>query len=105
MGGGGCGGRWVGRERPGELGRQASEGSLRLALIGGEAGVGKTRLSTHLALEEHGEGATVLYGRCDDDLGVPYQPWVQALGNRVKETPHQLFHDHREHFGGGVTRH
>ncbi len=47
------------------------EGSLRLALISGEAGVGKTRLSTHLALDAHAQGATVLYGRCDEDLGVP----------------------------------
>ncbi len=58
------------------VGSRRVEGSLRLALIGGEAGVGKTRLSTHLALDVHGEGATVLYGRCDEDLGVPYQPWV-----------------------------
>ena len=29
----------------------------------------------------HAEGATVLYGRCDEDLGGPYQPWVQALGH------------------------
>ncbi len=69
-------GRVAERERMAELWGQAREGSLRLALIGGEAGVGKTRLSTHLALEAHGEGATVLYGRCDEDLGVPYQPWV-----------------------------
>ncbi len=43
-------GRVAERERMGELWGQAREGSLRLALIGGEAGVGKTRLSTHLAL-------------------------------------------------------
>ena len=24
-------------------------------------------------------GAAVLYGACDDDLALPYQPWVQAL--------------------------
>ena len=71
---------WQSASGSAELWGQAREGSLRLALIGGEAGVGKTRLSTHLALQVHGEGATVLYGRCDEDLGVPYQPWVQALG-------------------------
>ena len=43
-------GRVAERERLDELWGQAREGSLRLALIGGEAGVGKTRLSTHLAL-------------------------------------------------------
>ena len=55
-------GRVAERERLGGLWGQACEGPLRLALIGGEAGVGKTRLSTHLALQVHGEGATVLYG-------------------------------------------
>jgi Adenylate and Guanylate cyclase catalytic domain/AAA ATPase domain len=65
-------GRLVERSRLEELWGQACEGSLRLALISGEAGVGKTRLSTHLALEAHEQGATVLYGRCDEDLsGVP----------------------------------
>ena len=38
-------GRVAERERLTELWGQAREGSLRLALIGGEAGVGKTRLS------------------------------------------------------------
>ena len=49
-------GRVAERERLTELWGQAREGSLRLALISGEAGVGKTRLSTHLALQAHGEG-------------------------------------------------
>ena len=99
---------YVGRvaERAGlqELWGQAREGSLRLALIGGEAGVGKTRLSTHLALQAHGEGASVLYGRCDEDLGVPYQPWAQALGYLVKEAPQTILDSHVERFGGDLAR-
>jgi class 3 adenylate cyclase/tetratricopeptide (TPR) repeat protein len=97
-------GRTAERERMGELWGQAREGSLRLAVIGGEAGVGKTRLSTHFALEAHGEGATVLYGRCDEDLGVPYQPWVQALGHLVKEAPKRVLAAHVERFGGDLAR-
>ena len=99
---------YVGREaergRLMELWGQAREGSLRLALIGGEAGVGKTRLSTHLALDAHGEGATVLYGRCDEDLGVPYQPWAQVLGYLVKEAPQPVLDGHVERFGGDLAR-
>jgi class 3 adenylate cyclase/tetratricopeptide (TPR) repeat protein len=49
------------------------------AIVAGEAGIGKTRLAAELALGVHGEGALVLYGRCDEGLGVPYQPWVEAL--------------------------
>ena len=97
-------GRVAERERLSELWGQAREGSLRLALIGGEAGVGKTRLSTHLALQVHGEGATVLYGRCDEDLGVPYQPWVQALGHLVKEAPRPVLDAHVERHGGDLAR-
>ena len=97
-------GRVAERERLKELSGQASAGSLRLALIGGEAGVGKTRLSTHLALEAHGNGATVLYGRCDEDLGIPYQPWAQALGHLVKEAPQPVLDAHVERYGGDLAR-
>lgn len=97
-------GRVAERERLTELWGQAREGSLRLALISGEAGVGKTRLSTHLALEAHGEGATVLYGRCDEDLGVPYRPWVQALGYLVTQAPQQILKAHVGRFGGDLAR-
>ena len=97
-------GRVAERERLAELWGQAREGSLRLVLIAGEAGVGKTRLSTDLASQVHGETATVLYGRCDEDLGVPYQPWVQALGHLVKEAPRRVLDVHVERFGGDLAR-
>jgi class 3 adenylate cyclase len=97
-------GRSAERERLSELWGRTSEGSLRLALISGEAGVGKTRLATHLALEAHGQGATVLYGRCDEDLAVPYQPWAQALGDLVKESPQALLDAHLERHGGDLAR-
>jgi len=97
-------GRVAERERLDELWEQARAGSLRLVLIGGEAGVGKTRLSTHLALRTRAEGTTVLYGRCDEDLGVPYQPWVQALGYLVEQAPQKLIDGHVERFGGDLAR-
>ncbi len=97
-------GRVAERARLDELWGQAREGSLRLALISGEAGVGKTRLSTHLALTAHGQGATVLYGRCDEDLGVPYQPWVQALRHFVAEAPQATLRAHAERHGGDLER-
>jgi class 3 adenylate cyclase/tetratricopeptide (TPR) repeat protein len=97
-------GRAAERARLSELWGEACGGSLRLALISGEAGVGKTRLSTHLALQAHGEGRTVLYGRCDEDLGVPYQPWAQALGHFVKEAPRPVLDAHVERYGGDLAR-
>jgi predicted ATPase/DNA-binding SARP family transcriptional activator/class 3 adenylate cyclase len=66
---------------------EAEEGQLRLALLSGEPGVGKTRLAGELARILHSEGSTVLVGRCDEDLGVPYQPFVEALHHFVEHTP------------------
>ena len=97
-------GRQAERERLAELWAQACEGSLRLALISGEAGVGKTRLATHLALGVREEGATVLYGRCDEDLGVPYQPWGQALGHLVEQAPQAILDAHVDAHGGDLAR-
>ncbi len=99
-------GRVAERERLTQLWGEASssEGSLRLALLSGEAGVGKTRLATYLALQARGGGATVLYGRCDEDLGVPYQPWAQALGHLVGEARQQILEAHAERYGGDLAR-
>ncbi len=101
-------GGYVGREQEraqlDELWAQARDGSLRLALISGEAGVGKTRLASNLALQARGEGATVLYGRCDEDLGVPFQPFSQALAHLVREAPKPILEGHVEHHGGNLAR-
>ncbi len=74
---------FVGRDgeldRLGQLWKEVTAGELRVALLAGEPGVGKTRLAAELARTVHEDGATVLAGRCDEDLGVPYQPFVEAL--------------------------
>ncbi len=97
-------GREAERARLAELWEQAGQGALRLALISGEAGVGKTRLAAHLALQAREQGATVLYGRCDEDLGVPYQPWTQALAHLVREAPRPMLDGHVEQHGGDLAR-
>ena len=66
-------------ERLALLWKEASAGEMRVALLAGEPGVGKTRLAAEQARRVYDEGATVLAGRCDEDLGVPYQPFVEAL--------------------------
>ena len=57
----------------------AGAGGCRMTLLAGEPGVGKTRTAAELAHKAHSAGAAVLYGRCDEDLGLPYQPFVEAL--------------------------
>ncbi|MGE2722215.1 BTAD domain-containing putative transcriptional regulator [Mycolicibacterium celeriflavum] len=51
----------------------------RAVLIAGEPGVGKTRLAGEWSRHAYDQGAVVLYGRCDEDLGAPYQPFAEAL--------------------------
>jgi hypothetical protein len=67
--------------------RRVLEGEGDLVLLAGEPGVGKTRLVAELGRGVHNEGAVVLYGRCDEELGVPYQPFVDALGALIIGCP------------------
>ncbi len=62
----------------------------RVVLVSGEPGIGKTTLSGDVARRAHEDGAIVLYGRCDEDVGVPYQPFVEALGGYVSDAPESL---------------
>jgi predicted ATPase/DNA-binding SARP family transcriptional activator len=54
-------------------------GAGQVVVLSGEAGIGKTRVAAELAARVHDEGGAVLYGRCDEGLAVPYQPFVEAL--------------------------
>jgi class 3 adenylate cyclase/tetratricopeptide (TPR) repeat protein len=62
----------VGRLR--QLWKEAAAGELRLALVSGEPGVGKTRLAAELASEVHEEGATVLAGGATRTWASPSSP-------------------------------
>jgi len=55
-------------------------GGRRAVFLSGEPGVGKTALAAAFAHRCHDAGALVVYGRCDEDLGIPYQPWVEVFG-------------------------
>ncbi|MFI5508308.1 BTAD domain-containing putative transcriptional regulator [Mycobacterium sp. NPDC051804] len=59
------------------------EAGARAVLIAGEPGVGKTRLAGEWSRQAFELGAVVIYGRCDEDLGVPYQPFAEALRSLV----------------------
>jgi DNA-binding SARP family transcriptional activator/tetratricopeptide (TPR) repeat protein len=49
-------------------------------MIGGEAGMGKSRLADELARDARDRGARVVWGRCWEAGGAPaYWPWVQVL--------------------------
>ena len=62
----------------------ARSGRRQLVLVAGEPGIGKSRLAAEFT--RRCEAATVVSGRCDEDMGVPYQPFVEALGRCLRET-------------------
>lgn len=84
----------LGRER--ELNRlrpvvdRALAGDGALLLIGGEPGIGKSRLAEALAAQARDSGARVLVGRCWEAGGAPaYWPWVQALRGYLRDLPRE----------------
>ena len=79
--------------------KDASLGEGRVVLIGGEPGVGKTRLAAELASIAASEDATVLYGRCDEDLGIPYQPWVEVVRHVIAHESREFLVDLIARFG------
>jgi DNA-binding CsgD family transcriptional regulator len=78
-------GRFVGRTeelaRLRELLTCAATGEPQVAVIGGEAGIGKTRLTEELAAIANQQGVRVLRGGCVPlgDEGLPFAPVTEAL--------------------------
>jgi DNA-binding SARP family transcriptional activator/tetratricopeptide (TPR) repeat protein len=62
----------------------AVRGRRSVVLVSGEPGIGKTRLAAEHARAVAAHGATVLWGRCDEDLGFPYQPFLEPLRTYVR---------------------
>jgi class 3 adenylate cyclase len=60
----------------------AHRGESRFVALGGEAGMGKTRLARELATRARRLHWQVLWGACSEaELPLPYLPLVEALGN------------------------
>jgi tetratricopeptide (TPR) repeat protein len=91
-------------ERLSQLWKEAAEGERRGAFLAGEPGVGKTRLAAELVRRVHDAGGVVLAGRCDEDLGVPYQPFVEALRHFVDHTPPEDLKEQLGRYGSELVR-
>ncbi len=59
------------------------ERGLRVVVLAGEPGIGKTRMVREFARSAHEHGATVLAGSCHEEIHVPYQPFVEALRHYI----------------------
>jgi class 3 adenylate cyclase len=57
-------------------------GDGRVVILGGEAGMGKTRLVRELGARAHRLNAVVMSGACSEaELSLPYLPFLEAIGN------------------------
>jgi DNA-binding CsgD family transcriptional regulator len=64
------------------------DGRPAVVLLGGDAGVGKTRLLAQLVADAPA-GTTVLRGGCVDlgDVGLPYLPFVEVFADLARQLP------------------
>ena len=62
-------------------------GERQLVLLAGEPGIGKTRLAAEFALAAHAGGASILFGRCEEEPPLAYQPFVEALHHYIATCP------------------
>lgn len=92
-----------GRGLPGLVGRAREVVALRAALaeaaagrggvvaIGGEPGIGKTRLAQAAAALAREAGGGVRWGRCDEgEWAPPYGPWAEILAEHADADPARL---------------
>jgi DNA-binding CsgD family transcriptional regulator len=82
--------RLVGRDEPlaalDELRRAALAGEGAVALVTGEAGIGKSALAEAAAARAAADGMAVLAGRAVVDEGAPaFWPWLRALGQGERQ--------------------
>jgi DNA-binding SARP family transcriptional activator len=84
--------------------REVEQGAFRVVLFSGEAGIGKTRLAAEAARHAHARGWTVLYGRCDDGVRTPFQPFVDTLEFFVEHTSDEVLADRLGSRAGELSR-
>src|SRR6267378_6448664 len=76
----------VGRDSEISLLEDARLATLRgdggVVIVGGDAGMGKTRLVTDLVARARRRGCVVVAGACSEaELSLPYLPFLEAIGN------------------------
>lgn len=85
--------------------REAAIANVRLILVSGEAGVGKTQLLKSFAGQLQQEGVVVLWGRCYEfERLLPYQPIAEALRPLLTSMSRQEFEHLPAWVSAGLSR-
>jgi DNA-binding CsgD family transcriptional regulator len=61
-----------------------------LALIVGEAGIGKSRLAAEVTVVLEGRTPAIGFGRCDAEAALPYQPFAEVLDHLLPAAPAEV---------------
>jgi class 3 adenylate cyclase len=82
--------------------KNAIAANRETVFLAGEPGIGKTSLARRIAQDAQELGVSVLYGRCDEDLGEPYRPFTEALSHFVVHCEEALLAQHTTEHGGAL---
>ena len=83
---------------------RAIEGRGGVVMIGGEPGIGKTRLCEELARDVRRRGLPALLGRCyDSEAVLPYQPFTEIVQSAIVAVPREALRSALGDAGGDVA--
>ena len=82
----------------------AGAGRGDMVMVGGEPGVGKTRVCDEVMAEAARRGFLTLVGHCYESEGMPYVPFVEMVESAIRQVEPELLRAHLGDGAGEVAR-